>query len=213
LRKKLTLMLSLFLIYAILIGTARGQETVVSVNPRTTGTIKPGDTFLVDINVTAVPSPGIVQWMVRLQWDPTVLNVTMVEGTPEIQEGTFLSGGLPGKTMFLYYGPDNTLGRFEEITCVLLVTGTRTGSGTLCTLNFTATHITGDGSEIDIYDSALLNDTGYNVAHSRQNATLTVIPEFPASMLLPIFLATTTIFVLIVKTVLLRKRRLYTSVP
>lgn len=208
-RKKLTLMLSLFLICAILTGTVRGDGMVISVNPQITGTIEPGDTFLVNIDIADVLAPGIVQWMIRLKWDPTILNITTVEDTPVIIEGNFLKS--KGSTMFLYTPVNYTDGRIEEMFCVLLVAGAKTGSGNLCQINFTAVHA--DGNEIGIYDSALVNETGDVLPHSVVNATVTVIPEFPASMLLPIFLATTTIFVLIVKTVLLRKRRLYTSVP
>jgi len=207
LRKKLTLMLSLFLIYAVLTGTARAGSPIISVNPKITGTIEPGDTFLVDINITGVETPGIVQWMIRLKWDPAALNFTIEGGEPVIQEGTFLSQGVSGRTMFLYTGLNNTAGIFLEITCVMMVTGTRTGDGTLCIANFTAI-APASGSEIGIYESALLDENGDYVAHTIQNATVTVVPEFPAAAILPIFLITTTLVILIVKTVLLRKRRL-----
>jgi hypothetical protein len=199
-------MLSLFLIYAVLTGTANAATPVISVNPNIPDSIEPGDTFLVDINITGVEAPGIVQWMIRLEWEPTILNFTVVGGEPVLLEGTFLNQGQAGKTMFLYTGLNNTIGQFLEITCVLMVTGTRTGSGRLCIANFTAIG-PGADSAIRIWGSAILDEEGNELPHNVQNATVTVIPEFPAAAILPMLMITTTLVLLIAKTVFQRKRR------
>jgi len=119
--------------------------------------------FGVAVHVTN--SPPIVQWMVRIQWDPAVLSLI---GDPV--EGPFLKGTPARPTMFLYMAPEP--GRLPETTCVLLATGTSQGNGDLMYLTF---HVDNAvlGGTIEIYESALLNELGEPQPHNRVNGVLT----------------------------------------
>lgn len=183
-------------------GTANALETLVSIYPTLQEISTPGTT--VEVNVTITDTPSIVQWMVRIQWNSTVLKI--VNPDTDLIEGDFLKSN--GSTIFTWKPLQP--GKIPEITCGYLVDKTKSGSGTLFTIKFNATAV--GETAIEIYGSDLLDRDGYSMPHSRVNGTVTIIPEFPA-LLLPLILIATTTIALMAATVSSRKRRCPIRVP
>lgn len=202
-RKKLLLTTCLFILCIATTGTAKAEATIISVVPSLKEVSEPNQTFTIDINVT--DSPEIVQWMLRVSWNASVIEFL------NIDEGLFLSQDGTLATMFLpkIYVPGS--GNLSEVTCMLMVEETTSGSGTLATITFNATEV--GETDLTIYESALLNSTYYNQTYSVQHGYVTVIPEFPASLILPLFLVITAIAALIAKTAWPRRRRGYINNP
>lgn len=198
--KKLILPVSILFICLILtrIGTANAQTTIFAIDPLSQTIPEPGITF--DVNITVTDAITITQWALNVTWNPDILDFV------EITERDFLSQN--GSTMFLAK-PAET-GRIPEVTCLLMVDKLVSGDGVLCTITFNATaegesNINIDwGVTIDYY-------TGVETEAEIINGAATVVPEFPASMLLPIFLIATIIVLL--ATTRLRKRLSCTIVP
>ncbi|CAD6491503.1 MAG: Cohesin domain protein [Candidatus Argoarchaeum ethanivorans] len=112
-------------VFLVLVGAVSAVDaTTVSVEPATQ-TVKSGDSFSVDINITDVTYMGMDQAL--LNFDPTAMQAT------GIVEGDFLKSA---GTTSPYTGIDNTAG--TAIFCYSLQTqgvGV-SGNGTLATINF-----------------------------------------------------------------------------
>jgi hypothetical protein len=123
-----------------------------------------GTNFVVTVHITN--SPPIVQWMVRISWDPTVLSLTA-----DPVEGPWLKGSPARPTMFLYLAPEP--GRLPEVTCVLLAAGTSQGNGDLMYLNFHVDNaLLGAESYITIYECAILDELGNALPVSAVNGVM-----------------------------------------
>lgn len=201
-RKKLLLVTFMFIICIAMTGTAKAQ-TLISFVPSPHQVSEPGLTF--QINVTVTNSPAIIQWMLKISWNASVIEFM------DIDEGPFLSQDGALSTTFLAkpYVPGS--GNLSEVTCILMVAGTTSGSGTLTTITFNATEV--GETDLTIYESALLDEGWNNQTYSKELGHVTVIPEFPASVILPLFLVITAVTVLIAKMAWSRRRRGYIDAP
>lgn len=129
-----------------------------------------GDTIDVTLHITDVQSPGIIQWMARISWDAAVLNLTA-----DPTEGPFLSD--VGSTTFLV--KPTSPGSIPEMTCILMVAGSQTGSGDLAYMSFEVLVDPAAETNITIYESVLL-DTGSNpVTHDAVNGHFQLLPPPP----------------------------------
>lgn len=201
LKKKLTLLaLALTLCMLIANTTHAADGTVISVSPlsKVVQQADIGKTFQITINITA--SPPVIQWMLKVSWNPAVLKL---QSDPV--EGPFLSSH--GSTMFLFKNINNTIGKIGEMTDILMVASTASGNGNLVYLTFNAT--AQGQSDIIIYESALLNSTGYNQTYTVAPGLVNVIPEFPTSMILPTFMMLTAAVAILIKVLRPRRRREY----
>jgi len=192
LRKKLLLMLSVFITSIAMIGIAKPYSTIVAIEPYSTQISAPGETFTVNLTIT--DSPPIVQWMAKISWDPTVLNMTK-----KPKEGPWLSQDGALSTGFLVKPINYTGGYVPEMTCGLMEAGTTSGSGTLAILTFQALAV-GD-CNIAIYGSKLYNSTGQNQTYTVIYGQVTVVPEFPTPIITALFLLTTATIVILAKKV------------
>jgi hypothetical protein len=193
--KKLLLIFSMFFVCLMLTRTCttNASTPIFAVDPPSQIITEPGITF--KVNITVTDSPAVVQWALNVTWDPETLNFT------SITEGNFLKQ--KGSTMFL--SKPAQPGILPEVTCILMVAGTVNGSGTLCEITFNATAM--DVSDININWGVLIDEDGYEITPILVNGTATVVPEFPNSMLLPMFLTATITTALIARTLWSRKRR------
>jgi hypothetical protein len=91
--------------------------------------VNDGDTFTIDVNIDN-PSTASGSWQTDVDFDASKLTAVSVT------EGSYLSG--VGATTFGAGAIDNTGGHITNIYSALQGTGSKTGSGTLCTVNFTA---------------------------------------------------------------------------
>jgi hypothetical protein len=146
---------------------ASGPSIEIIFNDKGTSTYDPAPPTCTNFGVTVhiTDSPPIVQWMVRIEWDPAVLSLV---GDPA--EGPWLKGTPPRSTMFLYTAPEP--GRLPETFDVLLVAGTSSGSGDLMYLTFHVDNAPIGDSYINIYDSALVDEFGNTLDHARVNGLL-----------------------------------------
>ena len=194
--KKL-LLICTFLLYMILArtGTANALgESTIYVDPPTKTVNTPGENFNVTVKVTN--GPFMTQYATNLTWNPAVIELQT--GTEsDVVKGTFLNG-----EMFLVT-IGTTPGRIAEITEAKLA-GVASGSGTLFTVKFRSKAV--GVTPININFAVFLNGLDVADEPTRNNATVTVLPEFPATLLLSFFLTATAI-AFIAKTMLSRKRR------
>jgi hypothetical protein len=197
-RKKILLILCILLMYAILsmARTANAQTPVIAVDPASVTVDEPGQS--VSVNITVTDAPDVTQWALNVTWNPAVLEI--VDPDNDIVEGPFLKN--VGSTMFAF--KPVTPGCIPEMFSMLMVDKNASGNGVLCTITFNAT--APGATEINIDFGIFLQ--GLNVIWPElTDGTVTVIPEFPMSVLLPLFLTTTAVIIAIAKTFLSRKRR------
>jgi len=122
------------------------------------------------VNLTIYDSPPIVQWMAVISWDPTLVEI--VNPDTDIVEGPFLKN--VGTTMFLVKPPEP--GLIPEMTCLLLVAKTASGSGCLAQIKFHAIGYAESSPNIIIEDSALLDEFGTEIPHTTVDGTAHVPP-------------------------------------
>lgn len=201
-RKKLLLTTYMFIVCIAATGTAKAQ-TIISFDPTPYTVEELGITF--KVNVTIANSPDIVQWMVRVSWDPSVLECVMVE------EGPWLSQDGAITTVFLAKPINNTIGEIPEMTCITWDEVSTSGSGTIAIITFNGTAV--GQTDLVIYESALLDEVATNQTHATSPGNVTVIPEFPASIILPLFLIITTAIAILAKAAWPRRRRGYINAP
>lgn len=186
-------------------GTANAQEPIVAFKPATMTINQPGTSFAVNITVTN--AVNITQFIIQnITWNPSVLQVNT---TSQIVEGPFLKN--VDTTVFLTKPPNNIQGRLPEITCITLNLKKASGNGTLCTIWFYA-KAAGE-TQLSFSEATYLLDIDQVIYPQVTNGTVTVIPEFPASMLLPLFLIVTTTITLIATTVRSRRRQGHITIP
>ncbi|MDH5691350.1 MAG: hypothetical protein OEY81_07990, partial [Candidatus Bathyarchaeota archaeon] len=122
----------------------------VWVEPKVTGCLTVGETFVVDVlvNVTAPTSAagtGMMGWEYKLFWDPSVINVT-----------SYVLNVPPGMVGFLVKDDWSILGR-HYYAYTNLMGATFTGVASLCTYTF---EVVGDGgSSLGLQDVKIVDDT------------------------------------------------------
>jgi hypothetical protein len=188
--------------------------SVIFANGLNTTTETQGSNFTVSVNIANVPAPGIDDFSVGIQWNPALLELQHNNTGTDVLEGT--TGNFTGATgwtfanvaydeTFLSEGILDGISGFQN-------SGETTGHGTLFTINFTCKAV--GTSDINItavnglftflynnFVNSVNIDAGYNAMLT------TIIPEFPTSAVLPVFLVVTTIAIA-AATVSSRKRRI-----
>lgn len=168
------------------------QSTVVSVDPGNSWT-NVDNRFAVDINIADAPDP-VFKVQVYLSWNSSFLNVV------RWQEGEFLKG-LNGTTQPVFKA-NNTAGLLQFWNNRSdPQNGGVIGSGTLMTLAFQGTSVTPEPRpEILLLHDVHLMDPSNNeitVAELRHGLFAVIIPEFPPSLILPLFMTMTVVAVII----------------
>jgi len=160
------LLKSVFLLLMILLSTSLLTElsnsatATVYVYP-SSSTVVVGQTFSVDIRISAVSD--LYGWEFKLGWNPDLLNVV------DVTEGPFLKQG--GSTFFTKK-VNNTLG-YILVDCTLLgdVPGVN-GEGTLAIVKFYAEK---EGTSVlDLYDTKLVNSLEQPITHTANDGSVTV---------------------------------------
>jgi hypothetical protein len=153
---------------------------------------------------------------IGIQWDPLALELKTGNSATDIFEGGFMkafgSTVFPGASLI---GQNLTAGYISDIPCGFLTGGPAHGNGTLLTIAFHAKALNSTGASIIIMSpntvSYLLLGANLVNIDAVVDGSVIVIPEFPASALLPLFLAATTITIAAV-TLSSRKQRILRNI-
>jgi hypothetical protein len=181
---------------ASLPGVYASPATVISVDPIEYEAPAIGYNFLVNVTITNITRMG--SFMFKLGYNNTLLEATMCYTTSisDQYSGALLPSpwngtkGIDHSAGYVVFGggyPDDLDNPYS-------------GSGALLTINFTAT-AAGNGT-LDLYDTEFGYlgpppdyDT-YLIEHDVVDGSVTVIPEFSASIFISLFLITTLVAVL-----------------
>lgn len=209
--RKLLLSTSMVLVIAMaLAGIAKADSTTtIAVDPAQIE-VNVGESHIVNITITDVNNLAL--WMFRLKWNNSLLQLN------SIVEGPFLKEG--GATLFMCptdYTKINADGELNEVSCA--ITGLEpddlgmSGSGVLATLNFTASAV--GTTTIEFFEDlptwpekTMLKDPDYNtITHTIETGVVDIIPEFPVSMFIALFLMTALLVVALKKKMWTTDRR------
>jgi len=220
-RKKMLPLICIFFLCMILartgkaeaLNTSTAKVEVIFENGLNEIVKTAGDNFVVSIKLTLPAGVVIDYWDMEIHWNTAALSLQ--NGiVSDVVEGPFMSAF--GTTDYGLQSPDNAAGILPDISCGFLTGGDASGSGILCTIKFHCI-VPGDGL-ITIYlpneESYLLDQVGpdYEVVLIDPAVAGNVVPEFPAFLLLPLFLVATTVAIITVA-VRSRKQRIPINIP
>jgi len=183
------------------------ELTMISLNPSTLEVPAPGANFTIDVNITDVANMQGYEF--KLGFNTTLLNATGVTQGPMNPLGTTL--GPVDPDTFEWTPLQNVSAGFVWVIAVLPLGQAFTGNGTTMTINFTALAM--GNSTLDLYDTVLGNMLGQPIEHVAIDGSVDVIPEFPATLILPILMIATLSASLLAKKVCSRKRKDDTIAP
>jgi hypothetical protein len=175
--------------------------TTIAIDPAVITGLLPGDIFKVNVTISGVPANNLSMWVLTLKWDSTVLNLT------EIIEGPYLKQ--VGTTVFTWGEWNNDVGYVEGLTCATMdLTPSPQTSGILVTFTFNTT--AAGTSSIDLTspegakswtDKPIWVDAGGReyTFETAIDGSVTVVSEFPAFLIAPIFIAITLLTIVIIR--------------
>ena len=205
----ITIMLMIGLsVASVGVSRARAQEngTRVKVEPSNVTIGEEGEPYPIGeqftVNVTLYDVAGLYGWEFKLFWDNTVLSaIDHIVHTPPAWEDYNAYPVGPG----IQNDYNDTHSRYYMGLVPLLAPApTFNGTTLLVTLTFNVT--AGGSSTLDLQEIKLSDYDVEPIPHQAFDGTVTVIPEFPASVILPLFLVATLVAIILGKTVWSRKR-------
>jgi hypothetical protein len=199
-RKMLTIFLTL-MFASLALTMARAQEATVRVAPASLVVPDVGLTFSVNITVESVEN--LYGYQFKLYYSNDVLNGTSVS------EGPFLkTGGV--STLFsvaTFTDNYNATNGLADVFCLRTDSNAPgvNGSGTLATVTFKSTST--DGPKILHLDEVELSDpTPASIPFTAADGEVTVVPEFPVALPLPLFAVSTLLAIILRKRAVNRRR-------
>ena len=185
------------------IPRVHAQLPYISLNPTETTVPAPGETFTVDVNITEITD--LYGYEFKLAFNTTILNATAVTPGPvNTEAGIFKL--LPGEIVdstYVWVPLRNASDGYVHAGCMFV--GTFDGSGILMTINFTA--LAEGNCTLHLYNTVFGNSIGQEIEHSTLDGTVTVVPEFPVAIVMPLLLITTLAAAFLAKMVRSRKRK------
>lgn len=222
LRKKNLFWISIvaLLLFSMLLAQsqAANEQVVVEIIPATSTVPNVGDPYT--INVTIADVTDLFGWELKIYYPNSILNGTSVT------QGTFLTENGAVSTFFYVaeYPPGSGESGFRDnyntTHGIVYCLSTRLppplngvdGSGVLVTIDFASTAENGP-LDLDLTDVKLRDSTAAVIPVSATNdGEVTVIPEFPAFLILPSFMAASLVAAILGKKVWSRKRRISIAV-
>jgi len=206
--RKTLLWISLALLISVsVVSIGKAQNTTVKVEPAVVTIGEEGAPYPIGeeftVNITVYDVTGLYGWEFQLFWDNTILNCTndVVHVPPEWEDDEFVLGAGINQTY------DATHGRYHRgLACLSLPPfPALDGTVPLVTLTFNVT--AGGSSTLDLVDTKLSDTAASPILHDALDGTANVIPEFPVSLILPLFLTITLIAIILGKTAWSKKRR------
>ena len=176
------------------------SSTTLSVDPLEYTAPTLGHTFAVNVTITDVLN--LLSFEFKLGYNTTILDAVSYSPTPIIDEYFgYLLDGIDDPAGFVYFGS----GGLKDLDNPF------TGSGALLTINFNATAV-GNGTFHLYYDflegiGPAPDYTTWIIEHDCVDGSITVIPEFPPSIVMPLLLIITLAATFLGKMVWSRKRK------
>jgi hypothetical protein len=185
LRTKRRLLFLAIILMSVIVARVRAQQATVSLVPASYTVPNVGLTFTVNVTVENVED--LYGWELKLYYPNNVLNGTSAT------EGPFLKlDGNP--TVFIivnFTDSYNATYGLLEVLCLRTshVIGL-SGNGTLATIAFRTTAT--DGTEtLHLANVKLSDPTPNQIPSTSVDGDVTVIPEFPAALILPLIIVST----------------------
>lgn len=194
------LVLPLIVSVILMNGSAQGVAPLISLNPMEYEASAPDHSFTVDVNITDVFNLYVFEF--QLYYDTNLLDAMNVTPGPVVP-ATRLLGPVDPET-WEWIPINDTLGKVWVVCNFLSPASPFTDDGTLMTINFTAT---AEGSSALHFEfTKLLDPEGKPISHNKLDGSVTVIPEFPSSIVTPLLLIATLAATFLAKMVWSRKR-------
>ena len=195
-------MLVLSAIMVFTVSPVSAQEPYIAVYPPHVPDKESPDTFTVKINVSS--TVGFVGYQFYLNWNRTYINATSLVDTPP-PTFTFSAGA------GLKWDYNATHGRIER---VVMDPSLRTITGTyqVATITFKVIENSSPPTvvplDLDNVETFLSNETGgMIIPYYVIDGDVTVVPEFPSFLIIPLFIALTLVAVILGKKGFLKMRR------
>jgi hypothetical protein len=216
---KKTLTLACMFILCIILaraGTADAADTaIMAVDPPLRIVDAPSLSFTINVTLSIAHKIDFFD-IYDITWDSTVLELETGTGA-DIVEGPYMKAF--GSTVFSFAGINNTIGKIREVVCGFQTTSEANGTGVLFSIKFKSkaagiSPITIGHDETYLLDS-MTNASWYMMTTNGlqiNDGSVNVVPEFPASVLLSLFLVATTIAIA-AATLSSRKRRILHDIP
>lgn len=211
--EKKTLTLACMFILCIILaraGTADAADTaIMAVDPPSKIVDAPNLSFTINVTLSIAHKIDFFD-IYDITWDSTVLELETGTGA-DIVEGPYMKAF--GSTLFTFTGINNAIGKIGEVACGYLTASEANGTGVLFSIKFKSK--AAGISPITIGHETYLLDSKTNASWYMDSTnglqindgSVNVIPEFPTSVLLPLFLVATTIAIA-AATLSSRKRRI-----
>jgi hypothetical protein len=166
-------------------NAVNADDAVMKIETASPEISAPGETFTVNITITnAVNRWG---WSCVVSWNSSVVNCTNKELGPFNPSGTTLLGVIK-----------NDLGKIPMLTAGTTEEATVTGDGVVAILTFIATDV-GD-VDLNVTEAMYIDYPNKDTFDMTvQQAVITVVPEFPAAMIILWFLIATAAIAILAK--------------
>jgi hypothetical protein len=189
--------LSLILTLTIMVPTrVEAQQATVYISPAAYAVPSVGSTF--SVNITVQDVQNLYGWEFKLYYPNDILN-----GTSAV-EGPFLKSGGVNTYFLLANFTDNYNATQGQANLLCLRTGEVqgvNGNGTLATITFTSTSANGPEA-LHLEDVKLSDPNAAQIPSTTGDAEVTVIPEFPPTLILPLLTIVASVAVALRKRIL-----------
>ena len=190
------------------VSVSAEDPTVVSLSPLESTAQELGETLLINVTITNVTDWGA--WWFKLDYNTTLLDAVYIHPTWVTANNTDW-GPVDGMGIYHPDGPpviNETAGTIWVYALIPVVPDYGyNGSFPIVTINFTATAL-GDCT-LDLYDVKISDSWGDPISPAPvvYDGSVTVVPEFPAIIVMPLLLIATLAAAFLGKMVWSRKRK------
>ena len=177
--------------------------TNLKITPALVEDVPVGTNF--DVNLEVQDVTELWSWMCVISWDPSVLSCVSVSRGPFI----------PDPVMWLAAPPNASAIPSQSCISMTVPKTGYNGSGTLATITFNATAVGNTYLRLTgtyLLDPKTTSTKPVLIEHTVEDGTVTVVPEFPTSIILPLFLMATAGIAVLVK-IFAKKSRYCIKVP
>jgi hypothetical protein len=194
--------LALSAIVVFKVSPVFASQPYIAVYPQHKTNLKSGDTFTVKINISS--TVGFVAYQFYLYWNRTYINATSLTDSPPATF-TFSSGA------GVDWNFNATHGRIERgmmDTALRPITGTYQVATIAFTVLMDSSPSTVVTLDLDYEDTILSDNTGTQIMpYYVYDGDATIIPEFPAFLIIPLLIVLTSVAVILGKKSFLKIRR------